>query len=353
MTESAQSENQDTKVDTLLDFAVIGAGISGLTAANKVSVEGHSVAVFEKARGTGGRLSSKRVAGNNGEFMAFDLGCVSITGASQAFSDQLEDWHSKGVIEPWCLDYQNLNHYVAVPRNSALTRYLSKNLDCYFSTRVSSIRRINGVWHLFTIENEGEKLLATAKNVIIAAPPAQAFDLLPSDSRLKDELEKVKMGAQWVMGLEINNALSGLNPIQYPQSDIIYSISQESRKPGRRDSLSHNEDDLGPIVLQVQAHSDWTSRHLDSTNEQVIAALSAEVEHCIQQPLEVINAYVHRWLYSCVSQGLEIRDGYLWDEGLGLIGDYLSKDYYGVESAWLSGKQLADWLTLTDSAGHS
>jgi renalase len=356
MTHLAQSETQNKKVDTLLDFAVIGAGIAGLTVANEVSSGGHRVAVFEKARGTGGRLSSKRVAGDNGEFMAFDLGCVSITGESEAFSKQLEDWHEKGVVEPWCLDYQDSTHYVAVSRNSSLTRYLSKELECHFSIRVSSIQRINDIWHLFTIEDEheGEKLLAMAKNVIIAAPPPQAFDLLPSDSRLKVELEKVKVGAQWVMGLEVNNALSGSHPLQYPQSDIIYSISQESRKPGRRDSESHNENDSGPIILQVQASSNWTSNHLDSTKEQVIAALSVELEHCIQQPLKVIASYAHRWLYSCVSQGLETREGYLWDEsGLGVVGDYLNNDFYGVESAWLSGKQLADWLVLTDSAGHS
>jgi renalase len=355
MTTLTQLEAQNSKVNTLLDFAVIGAGIAGLTAANKISDRGHNIAVFEKARGTGGRLSSKRVAADNGEFMAFDLGCASITGDSAAFSDQLKDWHSKGVVEPWCLDYQNLTHYVAVPRNSALTRHLSKEIVCHFSTRVSSIHRVNDIWHLFTIEDEhkGEKLLAMAKNVIIAAPPAQAFDLLPSDSHLKGELEKVKVGAQWVMGLEIENVLSGSHPMQYPESDIIYSISQESRKPGRRDNENHNENDLGPIILQVQAHSNWTSHHLDSTKEQVIAALTAELEHCIQQPLKVINAYVHRWLYSCVSKGLETREGYLWDDGLGLIGDYLNNDVYGVESAWLSGRQLADWLTLTDFVGHS
>jgi renalase len=354
MTQLAQLETQDPKVDVLLDFAVIGAGVAGLTAANKISGEGHNVAVFEKARGTGGRLSSKRVTGDNGEFMAFDLGCVSLTGESEAFFHQLEDWHLKGVVEPWCLDYQNLTHYVAVPRNSALTRYLSKDLECHFSTRVSSIRRVNNIWHLYILEDENEKLLAMATNVIIAAPPVQAFDLLPSDSYLRNELEKVKMGAQWVMGLEIDNALSGSHPIQYPQSDIIYSISQESRKPGRRDGDSHNENDLGPIILQIQASSDWTLNHLDLTKEQVVAALSAELEHCIQQPLKVINAYAHRWLYSCVSQGINTREGYLWDEeGLGLIGDYLNNSSYGVESAWLSGKQLADWLTLTDFAGHS
>jgi renalase len=356
MTFLTQLKTQNPKVDSLLDFAIIGAGIAGMTAASRMSGEGYKVAVFEKARGTGGRLSSKRVTAANGGFMAFDLGCVSITAKSEAFSDQLEDWHSKGVVEPWCLDHQDLTHYVAVPRNSALTRYLSKELECHYSTRVSSIQRVNDLWHLFTTEDEseGEKLLAISKNLIIAAPPAQTFDLLPIDSPLKGELESVKVGAQWVMGLEIDNALSGSHSIQYPQSDVIYSISQESRKPGRRDSESHNDNHLGPVILQVQARSDWTSNHLDSTKDQVIAALSAELEHCLQQPLEVINAYAHRWLYSCISQGLDTREGYLWDEsGLGVIGDYFNKDFHGVEAAWLSGKQLADWLTLTDSAGHS
>jgi renalase len=356
MTLSAQLDTQNPKVDTLLDFAIIGAGIAGLTAASKMSGEGCKVAVFEKARGTGGRLSSKRVTTANGEFMAFDLGCASITGQSEAFSDQLEDWHLKGVVEPWCLDHQDLTHYVAVPRNSALTRYLGKELECHFSTRVSSIHRVNGIWHIFTIENEDEdeKLLAMAKNVIIAAPPAQTFDLLPNGSPLKSEFEKVEVGAQWVMGLEIGNALSGSYPMQYPQSDLIYSISQESRKPGRRDNESHSENDLGPIILQIQARSDWTSNHLDSSQEEVITALSAELERCIQQPLEVINAYAHRWLYSCISQGLDTREGYLWDEsGLGVIGDYFNKDFHGVEAAWLSGRQIASWLMLTDSTGHS
>ena len=32
-----------------------------------------------------------------------------------------------------------------------------------------------------------------------------------------------------------------------------------------------------------------------------------------------------------------------------LIGDYINNDYEGIESAWFSGKQLADWLTFNES----
>jgi renalase len=353
MTNLADLETQNSEPDTLLDFAVIGAGIAGLTAATEISKRGYKLAVFEKARGTGGRLSSKRVADVDGQFMAFDLGCVSMTGASKNFSQQLKDWHLKGVIEPWFKDAHELTHYVAVPRNSALTRYLSKNLACHFSTQVSSIKRTNNIWHLFTQDINSERLLAKARNVIIATPSPQASDLIPAGSHLKRELEKVEIGAQWVMGLELDNTLSSAHPILYPDSDIIFSVSQESRKPKRRDNLGHGNHDHvhGSTILQIQATSDWTRQHLESTDEQVSSALLRELEHHVQSPIGIVNAYVHRWLYSCVVAGVDTKGGYLWDEdGLGLVGDYLSNDAYGVESAWLSGKQLADRLTLTNPA---
>jgi renalase len=351
MNQLTEIDTQTSEFDEILDFAVIGAGIAGLTAASEISCLGYTLAVFEKARGTGGRLSSKRVAHDNGEFMAFDLGCVSITAATATFSEQLESWHSSGVVAPWWKDDQALNHYVAVPRNSGLTRHLSKNLECHFSTRITSITRIDNVWHLFSDDGGNVKLLARAKSVIIAVPPAQAYDLLPVDHRFKSELEKVTVGAQWVMGLEVDNDFSDLPVIAYPESVSIFSISQENRKPGRRDGGSKSEADSVASILQIQASQLWTRQHLESTHEEVSSTLISELEHYLQQPLSIINAYVHRWLYSCVTQGIEAKDGYLWDgEGLGLIGDYFNSDsttsIAGVESAWLSGKSLADCLTL-------
>ena len=44
-----------------LQVAVIGAGISGLTAARSLQDQGHAVRVFEKSRGRGGRAATRRV----------------------------------------------------------------------------------------------------------------------------------------------------------------------------------------------------------------------------------------------------------------------------------------------------
>ena len=46
----------------MIDFAVIGSGISGATISNKLNKK-YSVKVFEKAKGVGGRSSFKRFFG--------------------------------------------------------------------------------------------------------------------------------------------------------------------------------------------------------------------------------------------------------------------------------------------------
>ena len=56
------------------EFCVIGSGISGATIANLLNKK-HSVTLFEKARGPGGRASFKRIKGKTG----FDHGTQYIS----------------------------------------------------------------------------------------------------------------------------------------------------------------------------------------------------------------------------------------------------------------------------------
>jgi predicted NAD/FAD-dependent oxidoreductase len=93
---------------------------------------------------------------------------------------------------------------------------------------------------------------------------------------------------------------------------------------------------------------------LNLSPEQISDLLINELERHLEQSLNIKHSYAHRWLYSCVAQGIQAREGYLWDEqGIGLIGDYINTEFEGVESAWLSGKQLAEWITLNNTVVHS
>ncbi|HCP22242.1 MAG TPA: FAD-dependent oxidoreductase, partial [Marinobacter hydrocarbonoclasticus] len=55
---------------SIRSIAVIGSGLAGLTAAILLGDSGHNVRVFEKSRGPGGRLASKRVANGSADIGA-------------------------------------------------------------------------------------------------------------------------------------------------------------------------------------------------------------------------------------------------------------------------------------------
>jgi hypothetical protein len=328
----------------IVDFAIIGAGIAGMTLANKLNTFGYSLSVFEKARGTGGRLSSKRATNDQQQTMAFDLGCTSFSGKSPEFKMQLDQWHQRGVIEPWLEDKQGNIEYVATPRNSGLTRHLSKEVSCNFSTKIDSIEECEGVWKLTYSSNDSDdKTAVFATHIVLAIPSAQAYDLLPEQpvfmNQMRDQIKSVTLNPQWVLGLEITNNISQLSNLSFPENDVIHSISIETSKPSRE----HPRDSQ---VLQVQATVQWSHDHIEADKQKIESDMVNALELVLNQPVKSTNRYVHRWLYSTVNNNISnTNSSYISESRLSVIGDYFSNEYFGIEASWHSAIALFEKLT--------
>src|SRR5690606_6893850 len=67
-----------------LHFAVVGAGMAGVTAARTLVQAGHRVTLFEKSRGFGGRMATRRT-----EFGGFDHGVQYFTVRDPRFEQVL------------------------------------------------------------------------------------------------------------------------------------------------------------------------------------------------------------------------------------------------------------------------
>lgn len=74
-------------------IAVIGAGMAGITAARSLKAAGHRVQVFEKSRGSGGRLASKR-----SEMGRINLGAQRFTSDDPLFLAELHMWQQAGPV---------------------------------------------------------------------------------------------------------------------------------------------------------------------------------------------------------------------------------------------------------------
>jgi renalase len=80
-------------------IAIIGAGISGLTAGRELAKAGHDVTIIEKSRGLGGRLAT-RYAGEKHEYK-LDHGTPYFSTNSPEFSGFVSELLDKNLVKIW------------------------------------------------------------------------------------------------------------------------------------------------------------------------------------------------------------------------------------------------------------
>ena len=338
-----KSESTTTKPAPchLRSVAIIGSGLSGLTAAILLKQKGHQVTVYEKSRGPGGRLAAKRVEGGSA-----DVGAQYFTIRNPEFHRFLEDHAGAGSYAPWQgrFGYQvaskkwepfpDEERYVGVPRMTAISRALSANVRVVAETRIQRLTRNSDGWTLMSTDGEHH---GPYDAVVITAPPAQARDLLADSDlpHLASQLDEPVSHVQpcWAVAAHFQEAPFERYDGMRVQSDVLSWVANNSSKPGRTDE--------GQWWV-LHGRSDWSHANQGTPAEQVAHEMVSEflaVTGADQQPDDLVT---HRWLYAKSSD--PATPGHLWfaDEKIGLAGDWLSGGR--VEGAFDSASALVKAL---------
>lgn len=157
--------------------AVVGAGVAGLTAARRLT-RSFEVAVFDKGRGVGGRLATRRIGD-----ATFDHGAQFITTHTPDFAATVAGWERAGVAQPWFRgrigpdgipDPDGHARFRGVDTMNAIAKHLAEGLDVGVATRVMALQPSDATWRVHF--DDGTGLVADA--VVVTAPVPQALDLL-------------------------------------------------------------------------------------------------------------------------------------------------------------------------------
>ena len=310
------------------NIAIIGAGLGGAVAARYLCDQGCQVTLFDKSRGTGGRLSSSRLGSES-----IDLGVPFFEPGGLSFNRWLEQQVGKGMLTRWHPSSQVFEGsivespllYTAPDRLSALTRSLIDGC-----TLVSQ-KRISLVWPSregVSLRDDDNRLCGSFDAVLVATPAPQAALLLDAVGRFRSRAAEVKVLPAWVTALSLSLPLN--TPIELIQGPhpMFRRIVRDSAKPGRQ----------GPDRWVVEAGADWSLQHRRDSPEYVQRRLLAALNDLIGPLPEVLEIRTHRWLY-CHATSIESR--FLWgdDVRIGVCGDWFGCG--GVEGAFESGLALA------------
>ena len=316
-----------------LQIAVIGAGMAGLTAARVLIDQGHDVVVVDKARGAGGRMSTRR----EGEYR-FDHGAQYFTARDPRFRRHVLAWRERGLVESWTpriavvgnarqTDRNNdTERFVGVPGMNAICKELAvEQSDCRFGWNVKALEQTGSGWTLHS--NEGEKLVSDA--LIITTPPVQASALL-SDPEISETLAKVEMLPCWSVMLVLDRPLLADHDAAFVNEGPLSWVSCQASRFERTESHT----------WVLHANPEWSRQHLESSREDVIEWLleAAQRLPCAQS-FSVRKVFAHRWRYALARKPLE--GGALWfaSKNLALAGDWCNGSR--VEGAFLSGAAAA------------
>jgi hypothetical protein len=299
---------------------IVGAGMAGLACAEGLAGLGCEVALIDKGRGPGGRMSTRKLATPEGE-AAFDHGAQYFTVRDAAFRRRVEAWLTASVVARWPAAGDDA--FVGTPGMNAPVREMAARQRVVWSTRVAKLEPKPGGWRLAA--QTGEPIDVDA--VVIATPAEQAAELLAGVAPdLAARARSAPSQPCWTLMLAFAGRVEGEDCGR--GDGVIGWAARNNSKPGR----------AGPESWVVQAGPDWSRTHMEDDPATVSLALKQAFAEG-RAPLPPILAEdVHRWRFA--RSGAE-GSGAIWDaeRRLGICGDWLIGPR--VEAAWLSGTELA------------
>lgn len=275
-----------------IKIAIIGAGISGMTCAQSLHAnKKFSIHVFEKARGVGGRMSTRRI-----ENLHFDHGAQYLKPHTPLKNSLLQPWNE---------------FLVPTPSSNSICKSLMSDINILCNVKIDLLKSIGQKWVLSS-EN---KDLDTFDAVIITAPPMQTFDLLPLDTIYKNDILKARMSPCFTLMIALNTMIPCAWDYLRPKHPTIAWISNESSKPKRQKDVSQ---------FVAQSSLDWANAHLEKNIKDVEnELLAAFLETTAIKKNDIQLSEVHRWRYAITQT--PIGKTHLWDKKLkiGVCGDWL------------------------------
>ena len=338
--------------------AVIGAGIAGATVARALGLAGHAVHVFDKSRGPGGRLATRRLEWVDREGHAattrLDHGALGFTASSAAFQTFADHALQAGCLAEWTPELavgslpleRGAMLYVPAPDMPALCRHLLDGAGASWSFDVDGLFKGPLGWQ---VQAGGMRHDSKFDAVVLALPPAQAAPLLnPHRLDWARHASIAPMQPCWtLMGIADDPKPEPGWDLARPPSGLLAWGLRNDTRPGRASVP-------GQAHWVAHARTGWSRRHLEQPAAWVQQQMQAALADCLGRPVDWHHCTVHRWRYALPqAHGTAPAIPFWWDasQGLGVCGDFLGG--CGVEGAWLSAQALSAALLqpASDVAG--
>lgn len=269
-----------------IDSAIIGAGISGLSCRQVLNKSALKIRVFEKSRGSGGRMATRR-----GEGWVADLGAQCVELRDPSWKDFLQAQGSQMIVS----DQYSIHRQGMSALMRAWMLRSGEGSEVEFQAKVMKLNMDSNLWKI-QLESGVEW---NARTVVLTAPVPQAMELMQNSGLvLSENCERLLSTISFSSCLAvvvpwISSPTAPLSAIWKNPSPKISGIYQQMGKGIRMDSSI-------PEVSVIHASPSWSRELWDRESSDQIAEILKAVDPLFGSQgkfLDSKKAILHRWRY--------------------------------------------------------
>ena len=314
-------------------FCIIGSGISGATIANLLSKK-HSVDLFDKARGPGGRSSFKRLDKAKG----FDHGTQYISPKSPAFKKFIKELIKKKVLKNWGgkhlflhkVKKEKKNHtkVIGSKGNNDISKYLLRNINCHFQNELKKVDYKKNRWILTFAD--GEKKIY--EKIILTCPFPQLSKLAKKFIQSSFIKKKIKMDANITVMIIIKKTNKDISSYFFNDKILGWAAKENSKN-----RFKSNQD-----FWTLQSTYEWANKKINKNRENIESNSKILIDQFFKltgvKKTKILFSLNHGWKFSSNSTALNVKSYWNSSLGLGVCGDWFVGPR--LESGWISANDL-------------
>jgi len=315
-------------------IAVIGAGLAGLTAARALAAEGHDVALFDKGRGPGGRLSTRRAEG-----FVFDHGAQFFTARDPGFQALTAEWRAAGVAAAWTPQGAapvSETCWAGQGGMNAPIKHMAQAFQVSWGVEIASAQWDGRVW---TLADKAGARITTAGGLVVAIPAPQARTFAQEDHVLLDRLSAIVMAPCWALLAGFDDPAPGADTLMEPAAGPLALAALTSSKPGH---------DASKAAWVFHATPAWSMENLELSADAVKECLWQEAARLTGRTEAPSYLAAHRWRFAKAAPAAGPAALLHAARPLAFCGDWCLGPR--IENAFLSG-QAAARLLMTRLGG--
>ena len=307
-------------------IAIIGAGMTGVSCLKSLISTGATIDVFEKSRGAGGRMATRRM--ENG--ISADHGAQYFTARSDDFRNAVNSWKSAGLIEHWNANNTE-NCFVGTPAMNSPLKHEMLSANLHTSTRVDRVEKAGEKW---TVHTE-EYTYSDYDYVVCTVPAPQVPDIIEKAApTLVKTVNAVTIAPCWALLVVFDKPLNSEVNNWRESNNVISWIARNSSKQGR---------DFSQDSWTIHATPEWSAENLELNPDDAAHILYGTFTKIINESgQEPSTKMAHRWRYAKTLKPLGKPFLTNEDQTLYIGGDWCLGAR--VENAFESGKLIAESL---------